>query len=82
MSVATVVTQVNTSCPLNMVAEQGRTAEEPASEENAVGSRRAAWRIIARTERTVTSETDVSSSGIYKIKGVGDVFARRVEHAL
>ena len=81
-----------------MVPEQSRTAEEPASNENAVGSRRAAWRIIARTERTKTSETetgegtlgdaeefragtldDVSSSGFYKIKGVGDVFAGRME---
>ena len=84
-----------------MVAEQGRTAEEPASDENAVGSRRAAWRTIARIERTVTSETeagkgtlvhvegfhadtlcDVSSSGIYKLKGVGGVFAGRVEHGI
>ena len=45
------LTQSKTSCPINMVAEQGRTAEEPTSDENAVGSRRAAWHIIARTER-------------------------------
>ena len=41
-----------------MAAEQSRAAEEPANDENAVGSRRAAWRIIARTERTETSETE------------------------
>ena len=41
-----------------MVALPGRTAEEPASDENAVGSRRAAWRIIARSERTETFETE------------------------
>ena len=83
--------------PPNMAAEQSRTAEGPASDENSVRSRRAAWRIIARTERTSETEAgegalvdaeelhddtlyDVSSFGIYKIKGVGDVFAGRVEH--
>ena len=84
-----------------MVAEMVCAAEEPASNENAVGNRRAAWCIIDRTERTKMSETedgegtlgnveefragtldDVSSSSIYKIKGVGDVLAGRVEHGI
>ena len=96
MSVATKVAQVDTSCPLNMVVEQSRTAEEPASDENAVGSRRAAWRIVARTERAVTSETVagegtlVNAEGLHadtlrdvSITGIYKiVFAGRVEHGI
>ena len=51
-----------------MVAEQSRTAEEPASDENAVGSRRAAWRIIARTERTETSETNAGEGTLVDVQ--------------
>ena len=51
-----------------MVAEQSRTPEEPASDENAVGSRRAAWRIIARTERTETSETEAGKDSLVDVQ--------------
>ena len=52
-----------------MVAEQSRTAEEPANDENAVGSRRAAaWRIIARTERTETSETEAGEGTLVDVQ--------------
>ena len=51
-----------------MVAELSRTAEEPASIESVVGSRRAAWRIIARTERTETSETEAGEGTLVDVQ--------------
>ena len=51
-----------------MVAELSRTDERPASDENAVGSRRAAWRIIARTERTETSETKAGEGTLVDVQ--------------
>ena len=51
-----------------MVAELGRTDEEPASDENVVGSRRAAWRIIARTKRMETSETKAGEGTLVDVQ--------------
>ena len=68
MSFETVVRQVKTNRPPDMVAELSRTDEEPASDENAVGSRRAAWRIIARTERTETSETKAGEGTLVDVQ--------------
>ena len=50
-----------------MAAEQSRTAEEAENDENAVGSRRAARRTIARTERTETSDTEAGESTLVDV---------------
>ena len=51
------------------------TQSKTSSDENAVGSRPAAWRIIARTERTATRETEAGEGTLEEGRGVEDFHA-------